>query len=107
MKQTPIIAHSAIAGTATSAEIATGGANIVQVDVEITGAGTWKIDLQGSRLSGGTFKAMYDTFGNQLTTNNITASRMQTFYIVADYIKVVATEVVDGATCTVYLTPVY
>jgi hypothetical protein len=107
MKQTPILAHSAIDATATSAEIQVSGASIVMLDIEISGSGTWKVDIQGSRLLGGTYKDIYDNNGNQLTTGNITASRIQSFFIVSDFIKIVATEVANGATCTVNVIPVF
>lgn len=107
MKQAVILAHSAVAVTSTSTEINVSGASIVQLDITIAGTGTWKVDIQGCSVSGGTFKDIYDNNNNQLTTGNITASRIQTFYVVSEYIKIIATEVADGATCTVNVIPVF
>ena len=107
MKQAPILAHNAVDATTTSAEINVGGASIIQLDIDIAGTGTWTISIQGCKASGGTFKDIYDNNGSQLIASNITASRLQTFLVVADYIKVIATEVVSGATCTVNVIPVF
>lgn len=97
-----ITAHNAIAATATSVSINAKGFNTVFVRIVITGTGTWKIDVVGSPDSGGTYVDCYDG-ATQLTTGNLTASRGVLFRGIPDYIKIVATEVADGATCTVDL----
>jgi hypothetical protein len=97
--------HSAITATATSAEIDVTGFNAVLVSVLITGTGTWKADVQGRFDATGTVMDIYDNSDNQLTTGNLTASRMKLFVAVPNFIKIVATEVVDGATCTVRIQP--
>jgi len=99
-------AHSAIAATATSKFIKTKGFNAALVKVTIAGTGTWKIDVQGCNTEQGTFVDVYDNYDNQLTTGNLTASRMRLFVGLPDNIKIVATEVADGATCTVEVQPI-
>lgn len=97
--------HSAISATATSSEIQITGYNAVMVSCDITGTGTWKVDIQGRLDSNGVVMDLYDNNGNQLTTGNITADRMQLFLVCPELIKVVATEVADGATLTVTIQP--
>jgi hypothetical protein len=98
--------HNGIAATATSDPIDCGGFNAVLVSVLITGAGTWKIDIQGRLDGSDTFVDIYDNNDNQLTTGNLTASRMKLFVAIPGEIKIVATEVADGATCTVRVQPI-
>jgi len=101
-----ITAHSAISATATSAQIDCKGKNAVLVSILITGTGTWKFDIQGRLDGSGTYMDIYDNADSQLTTGNLTASRMKLFVAIPDMIKIVATEVVDGATCTVRVQPI-
>lgn len=92
--------------TTTSSEVNIDGHNAVLVSVLITGTGTWKVDVQGRFNTSGTVMDIYDHNDNQLTTGNLTASRMKLFVCVPDLIKVVATEIADGATCTVRIQPI-
>jgi hypothetical protein len=101
-----ITAHNAIEDTATSTEIDISGFNAMLVSVLITGTGTWKIDLQGRFNTAGTVMDIYDNNDSQLTTGNLTASRMKLFVILPDLIKIVATEVSGTATCTVRIQPI-
>ena len=100
-----IVAHNAIDATATSTEIGIAGYSAVLVSIIINGVGTWKIDIQGRLNVNGTIADIYDNNDVQLTTGNITASRMKLFVAVPELIKIVATEVVNGATCTVTVQP--
>lgn len=101
---TPV--HTAIDATAsTSISVPCKGYNALLVKVTIAGTGTWKIDVQGCNTTSGTFVDIFDNYDNQLTTGNVTASRMRLFVAVPDYIKIVATEVASGATCTVAVQP--
>jgi len=100
-----VTAHSAITATATSTEINAKGYNAVLVSVLISGTGTWKIDVQGRMNTSGTVMDIYDNNDVQLTTGNLTASRMRLFVAVPDLIKIVATEVSGTATCTVRVQP--
>jgi len=97
--------HNAVEETTTSAEIDTTGYNAVMVYVEAISGGTWKVDIQGAAATGGTFVNLYDNYDNQLTTGNLTAARARLFVGVGNFIKVVATEVVDGGACTVKVLP--
>lgn len=100
-------AHNAIAATATSDTVPCIGYPGLLVKVTVgAGGGTWKIDVQGCNTVDGTFVDVYDNYDNQLTTGNLTASRMRLFVAIPDYIKIVATEVVDGSTCTVEVQPI-
>lgn len=99
------LAHNAISATATSSEIPTVGYNAVLIHVVISGTGTWNVKVQNSPTSGGTFVDAYDG-STQLSTGDITASRCVLFRGITDYIRIVATEVADGATCTVRVIPV-
>jgi hypothetical protein len=95
---------SGTAVTTTSAEVPCNGFNAVLVHVVITGTGTWNISLQASPESGGNFVDAYDG-ANKMTTGDITSSRCVSFRGITDYLKVVATEVADGATCLVKVVP--
>jgi hypothetical protein len=98
--------HNAIEATATGEEIDVSGFNAILVETKIVGVGTWKIDIQGRLDGAGTYADLYDNNDNQLTTGNLTASRIKLFAAVPNLIKVVATEVADGATCTVRVQPI-
>lgn len=104
LKSNPITVHSAIAATATSSEIDCRFYNGILLEVSISGTGTWKADIKGSMVSGNSFVDVYDG-STQMTSGNLTTSRIFYFKGVPDYIKVVATEVSDGATCTIKVQP--
>lgn len=72
--------------------------------VVITGTGSWKIDVQNATISNGTFIDAFDG-NNQLTTGNLSTSRCILLRGITDFIKVTATKVTDGATCTVKVQP--
>jgi hypothetical protein len=91
--------------TATSTEIDINGFNAILVSALITGSGTWKVDLKGRLDGAGTVMDLYDNNDNQLTTGNLTASRMKLFAGVPDLITIVATEVSGTATCSVRVQP--
>lgn len=99
--------HNAIVATAsTSTKINCIGYNALMVIVTIgAGGGTWKIDVMGSGTQQGTYVDIYDNYDNQLTTGNLTASRMRLFVAVPDWIQIEATEVADGSACTVEVQP--
>jgi hypothetical protein len=96
---------NAIEETTTSSEIQLSGHNVVMVSCDITGTGTWKVDIKGRLDSAGTVMDLYDNNDNQLTTGNITADRMKLFLVVPELITIVATEVAAGATLTVRIQP--
>ena len=100
-------AHSAITGTATSAEIDCSGFNSVLVHwVSNQTDKTWVISVTGAMGSGLTFVPLLDK------TTGLAASEITTdisgFFVISnipDYIKIVATETDDGATCTCKVQP--
>ena len=75
---------------------------------EITaGTGSWTIDLYGCPTVDGTYVPQYDVDGGLLSRIAITSSRGWIWPAVgANYIKIVPTEVVDGATVNISVTPI-
>ncbi len=101
-------AHSAITGTATSAEIDCRGYNAVLVSADISAAFNWTFKVQGCIVSGGTFVDLYEqanTGAMVAMSYQCNSSRIFVFKGIPDYIKVVATEDADGATVTVKVQP--
>ena len=100
-----IIAHDAITATTTSAEIDCRGYNslLVAWSSDATDK-TWTIGLIGSMTSGGTFVAHLDAAGAAIvyTTDK---SGWYTVTGIPDYVKIVATEVDDGATVSCSVQP--
>ena len=96
--------HSAISATTVSSEIDCRGFNSILIHVVITGTGTWKADLQNAVISGGVVVDAYDG-ATQLSTGDLTTSRCVLLRGVSSYIKIKATEVADGATCTINVQP--
>lgn len=80
----------------------------IHAHFEITaGTGSWTIDLYGCPTSGGTYVPQYDADGGLLSRIAITSSRGWIWPAVgANYIKIVPTEVVDGATVNISITPI-
>lgn len=101
------VAHNAITATATSAEIDCRGFNAGEINIEIiSGSGTWQIDLLGCPVSGGTFVPLYDAYNALISFTGINSSRSIAIPIISsNFIKIVATEVVDGATVTIRFIP--
>jgi hypothetical protein len=102
-------AHSAIATTTTSAEIDCRGFNGILVGIELSAAHNWTIKVQGSSISGGTFKDCYELANTGVMTlmsHQTNSNRIIAFKGIPDYIKIVATEDEDGATCTVTVQPI-
>jgi hypothetical protein len=101
--------HDAITATATSGEINCTGFNSILVEVAISGgANNWTFALTGCLASGGTFVPLYE----QANTGSMVAmsyqcdsSRTFLFRGIPDYVKVVATEDVNGSTVTVKVQP--
>lgn len=96
--------------TTTSGEINCVGANGILVETTIAGgANNWTIKVQGCMVSGGTFVDWYEmanTGTMTLMSYQTNASRGWVFKGIPDYIKIVATEDVDGSTCTVKVQPI-
>ena len=100
-------AHSAITETSTSAEIDCRGYNSLLVHfVSDSSILTWTISVQGAMSSGLTFVPLLDK-ATGLAVSEITTDISGYFVIsnIPDYVKIVATEVDDGATVTVTVQP--
>lgn len=97
-------AHNEVSTTATSDEIDCSGFNAVILHVVINGTGKWKIDVLNSTITNGTFVDAYDG-DKQLSTGEINTSRSVLLRGITDYIKIKATEIINGATCTVKVQP--
>jgi hypothetical protein len=104
-KSSPITAINAAAATTTSAPIDARGKNAVLLKITIAEAAqNWTIKLQGCFTRNGTYIDLYEqaNTGNMVAMSHQTnVSRMILFKGMPDYIKVVATEDVDGAKCSV------
>lgn len=102
--------HDAITATATSGVIDCSGYNAILVDVAISGgANNWTFKVQGCMTSGGTFVDLYEqanTGSMVAMTYQCNASRMFIFRGIPDFIKIVATEDVNGSTVTVNVQPI-
>jgi len=104
------VAHSAITASvvlASCVEIDMRPYNGCRVEFLLTaGTGTWTISLYGSSQSGGTFVPEYDANNALMEISGLTSSRGFIWPIIgANFIKIVPTEVVDGATVTINVTP--
>ena len=108
-KGSVLTVHSSLTSTTTSAEVDCRGYNSILVQVTQTGTGTWTYSIQGSLISGATFFDCYEQTNTgsmmQMSYSGVTSSRMFLFKGIPDYIKVVATETVDGATVSVQVQP--
>jgi len=106
-KGTVTIAHNAITGTATSAEVDCSGFNSLLVHwISSATDKTWVISIVGATGSGLTFVPLLDK------TTGLAASEITTdisgFFVISnipDYVKIVATETDDGATVTCRVQP--
>ena len=100
-------AHSAITANATSDEIDCRGYNSLLVHfVSNSSILTWTISVQGAMGSGLTFVPLLDK-ATGLAVSEITTDISGYFVIsnIPDYIKIVATEIDDGATVTCKVQP--
>lgn len=107
-KGSVITAHNAITATATSAEIDCRGYNAALVEVVLSAAKNWTFKVQGCMVSGGTFVDVHElanTGSMAAMSYQTDASKMFVFKGIPDYIKIVATKDVDGATVTVKAQP--
>lgn len=107
LKGTITIAHNAITGTATSSEINCIGFNSLLVHwVSDMSDKTWTISIQGAMGTGLTFVPLLDK-ATGLVASEITTDISGFFVIsnIPDFIKIVATETDDGATCTCKVQP--
>lgn len=101
--------HDAITATATSVKIDCRGKNAVLIQALISVAvQNWTFKVQGSMTEHGTYTDCYElanTGAMALMSYQTNASKMFLFKGIPDWIKIVATEDVDGATVTVNVQP--
>lgn len=103
-KGSGINVFTAIDKTTTSAPIDARGYNAVLVKIAVSAAVNWTVKLQGSFDRNGTYVDVYEMANTgvaALMSYQTAADMIILFKGIPDYIKVVATEDVDGATCTV------
>jgi hypothetical protein len=102
-------AHDAITATATSKSIDCSGKNAVLIQALISvAAQNWTFKVQGSMTEHGEYTDCYElanTGAMAPMSYQTNASRMFLFKGIPDWIKIVATEDVDGATVTVLAQP--
>ena len=97
-------AHSLITETTTSAEISCVGYNSLLVYTSITDAvQNWTVKVQGCMTSGGTFADWYD--GATQMSYQTNSGKAAVWKGVPDFCRIVATEDVNGAKCTVKVQP--
>lgn len=103
-KSSAIAAIATTAVTATSSPIDARGKNAVLLKITLSGAANWTIKLTGCFTRNGTYVDIYElanTGSMAQMSHQTSASRMILFKGIPDYIKVVATEDVDGQNCAV------
>jgi hypothetical protein len=101
--------HNAISATATSAAIDCRGKNGLLMQVEFSAAANWTFKIQGSLTQHGTYADWYEQANTgvmKAMSYQTNASKGFTFKGVPDWVKIVATEDVDGATVTVKAQPI-
>lgn len=101
-------AHDTIDATATSKPIDCRGYNSIMVQAILSATQNWTFKLQGSMNEQGTYTDLYEqaNSGSMVAMSYQTnASKMFLFKGIPDWVKVVATEDVTGATATVYVQP--
>ena len=97
-----------LAATATSGRIDCRGYNAILIDVEFSGAANWTFKLQGSLTEHGTYKDLYEqenTGAMTLMSYQCNGSRMFLFKGIPDWVKIVATEDVEGQSVTIKVQP--
>lgn len=101
--------HSAIADTATSAEIDCRGYNALLVEAGVfSAAENWTFKVQGCMVSGGTFVDWYEqanTGTMTLMSYQCNAARGFIFKGIPDYVKIVATRDGGASAVTVKVQP--
>ena len=104
-KSTPANAINAVVATTTSRPIDAKGKNAVLLKITIADAvQNWTVKLTGSFTRGGTYVDLYElanTGSMAQMSYQTNASKMILFKGIPDWIKVVATEDVNAATCSV------
>jgi hypothetical protein len=101
--------HSAITATATSDKIDCSGKNALLVEVDISGgANNWTISLTGALHKNDTYYALYQqNAAGTWTALSYQMNSSRTFVVfgMSEWVKVVATEDVNGSTVTIRVQP--
>jgi hypothetical protein len=103
-----ITVHSAITATATSDPVDCRGYNALLVFFDTSAANNWTIKVQGAPTRSGTYADCYEqanTGTMTLMSYQLNADRVFLFKGIPDWVKIVATEDVDGSTVTVKVQP--
>lgn len=103
------IVHPNITNTATSDEVDCRGFNSLLVEVNIAGeVKNWTIGVLGCSVSGGNFIPWHEASNGNMAEMSYQTNASMGFAVkgIPDYIKIVATEDEDGATCNVKVQPV-
>lgn len=87
--------------TTTSRALRSEGHNALLLYVNMEGTGEFDVHVKGSCAFDGTYTDVYDHLGDRLETGQISTGRVQLFLGIPENIKIVATEMVDGATIQV------
>lgn len=98
-KGVPQIVFAAIAATTTSSTINLTGYNSSELFIEITGTGVWKLEALVSSNANGNFIPLPWPIGFYSSSVKVDMPK------VANFVKFVATEVVDGSTLTLTAQP--
>jgi hypothetical protein len=99
---------TAIDATTTSAKIDCRGYNAILIDAAFSGAANWTFKVTGSLTENGTYKDCYElanTGSMAAMSYQTNASKVFLFKGIPDFIKIVATEDVNGQTVTVKVQP--
>lgn len=103
-KSSPIALMNQVEATTTSEPVDARGKNAVLVKITLTGAVNWTIKLQGCFTRNGTYVDLWELANTGLMTqmsHQTNISKIILFKGIPDYIKVVATEDVDGQKCSI------
>jgi hypothetical protein len=103
------LAHSGISATTTSTVINCEGYNAILIQAIFSATQNWTFKVQGCMTENGTYTDIYElanTGSMAAMSYQTNASKMFLFKGIPDYVKIVATEDVNGATVTVYAQPI-
>lgn len=103
-KSSPISVLNKAATTTTSGPLDAHGKNAVLVKIVLSGTANWTISVQGAFNRNDTYIDLYElanTGAMAKMTYQTNSSKMILFKGIPNWIKIVATEDVDGETCSI------
>ncbi len=100
---TTVAAITDAAVTTTSDAIDCRGYGCAFIEIVVTGAANWTVSLTGSSSATGTYAAL--SVDGTAVSKQTSTTYAGMWRGIPDWVKVVATEDVNGATCTVAITP--